>query len=96
MTLFAVVASDGRDNMKEAIEHRFEEHNRLQVGDSLWFVDTDLATTKEVVYFIRSGSSEDSQENEYDVRSFMVLPMKTYFGMHKRAVWDWIMSRGDQ
>lgn len=92
MTLFAVMVTNedngARVRMKKTISEKFPEQQYLEVGDCLWFVDSQLATTQELSVFL-SG-----ENNENELSFYIVLPVGSYFGRHNKFVWEWLRAKG--
>ncbi|WP_155409052.1 hypothetical protein [Pluralibacter gergoviae] len=93
MTVFAIVTTSASDNAAErmgvAIARRFSPQDFLRIG-STWLVDTKLPTSKDVTHYLCGGESV----NEFQIHSFIVLPVNSYFGMHHPNTWEWLQSKG--
>ncbi|NQF31019.1 hypothetical protein [Enterobacter asburiae] len=92
MSIFAVVATNpgerSRPKIKQLIHEKIPGTHFLEVDDCLWFVDTELATSKELTILLCGEDNPDK------VGSFVVLPVTAYYGMHNKTVWEWLSSKG--
>lgn len=92
MSVFAVIVTTPKDGVRERMQKIISEHipkpNYLQVGDCLWFVESDFATSKEL------SASLAGENNEKDLSSYIVLPVNSYYGRHNKMVWEWLIAKG--
>ncbi|HCU0428873.1 MULTISPECIES: hypothetical protein [Serratia] len=88
MTVFAVIATDDQENMKKAVSEKFSTQQFLEVGDSLWLIDSQCATTRDLTMLLCG------EDNSAELSSFIVLPVTSYFGLHNKLVWEWLNAKG--
>lgn len=92
MTVFAVVVSEPErcENMGTAIVEHFAKENFLRVGECFWLIDSSLPTSRELTLLLTGGD----EVNKYDIRSFLVIPITSYYGLHNKITWEWLQAKG--
>lgn len=88
MSVFAVIASNEQQEMEAAINELYEDADVLRVSTSFWVVDCEKATPKEATEYLLSAKNGSS------LRSFIVMPVTSYYGLHSKKLWDWLIAKG--
>lgn len=88
MPVFAIIASGDGPGLGLIIKSKVQQQDYHQVDDDTWLVSApqNIVTPKELSDFLGISSGAAGR--------VMILHVTTYFGFHKRDVWDWLSIKG--
>ncbi|MGQ3662024.1 hypothetical protein [Citrobacter braakii] len=88
MAVFAIIASTDGPGLGLLVKQHFQPQDFTQVDGNVWLVDApkNIVTPKELSDFLGISSGSIGQ--------VMIMHVTSYYGFHKRDIWDWLNIKG--
>ncbi|AMH11616.1 MULTISPECIES: hypothetical protein [Klebsiella] len=88
MAVFAIIASNDGPGLGLKIKSTIQPQDFCEVDGNTWLVSAPqhIVTAKELSDFLGISTGAIGQ--------VVVLHVTTYYGFHKREMWDWLAMKG--